>query len=282
MNVKNLLATTAAHETAVDIGSLRPTRLSGLICQGTLRTGQPVFIKVGYGEAAAEINNEAAVLERKGFSKQKVRMPNLVWHDSFELFGILCQEAVPGVPLHIAAKEMSNQRLVDLVAEALHNVSELKLDERTGNAIGQELARLHCLLETERVDKARLLHLSGHRSPKELLKEISEDLEADGANTFTHGDFCMPNLLIVERNDLAVVDWGKAGWAGQHKDLCALSGSLERNGRGDCIRSLCEVLEIEYDELRYWKKIYSILDDFWHCYIPLVDVCERPQVSTIP
>src|SRR5207248_1820041 len=108
--------------------------------------------------------------------------------------------------------------------------------------------------------------LSGGQGFDQVLDVVVGMVGSDGIDTFTHGDFCLPNLLVLADGDVAIIDWGKAGAGGRHRDFSSLCGSLERNGRATCIGLLCDRRGISEKELLRWREVYSMLDWFWYCY----------------
>ena len=46
---------------------------------------------------------------------------------------------------------------------------------------------------------------------------------------FTHGDYCLPNVMIDGEEVAGFVDWGWAGVADRYKDIALVVRSLEYN-----------------------------------------------------
>ena len=69
---------------------------------------------------------------------------------------------------------------------------------------------------------------------------------------FTHGDYCLPNILVDDAHTISFLDLGKAGIADRWQDLALCIRSLKYN--------LCEVCAVSVTEFERLKnKIYSIL-----------------------
>jgi aminoglycoside phosphotransferase len=89
-------------------------------------------------------------------------------------------------------------------------------------------------------------------------RPTSEDL------VFTHGDYCLPNIIINPQNWTisGFIDWGRAGVADRYQDLALVGRSLAYNFSPDWI----EVLFREYglSEIDYAKvQFYKLLDEFF-------------------
>lgn len=155
-------------------------------------------------------------------------------------------------------------------------------------ALGQGLARLHhtpiadcpfnhrivwqvneaCrrvaagLVREEDFDDERL----GRRAT-ELLTELLATTPAEEDLVFTHGDFCLPNVVLDRTADgklhvAGLVDCGSAGVADRHRDLALAIRSITHDlGRG-WVRPFLRAYGLPHpqpDRLRF----YALLDEFF-------------------
>lgn len=76
----------------------------------------------------------------------------------------------------------------------------------------------------------------------------------EGYNTLIHGDFCLPNILVTNENNIGYIDLGDAGIGDPWRDYAWCIWSLEYNlNSKDYTAYLLEKLNIKFDEKLYKK-----------------------------
>ncbi len=76
----------------------------------------------------------------------------------------------------------------------------------------------------------------------------------EGYNTLIHGDFCLPNILVTNENNIGYIDLGDAGIGDPWRDYAWCIWSLEYNlNSKDYTPYLLEKLNIKFDEKLYRK-----------------------------
>ncbi|MFE9242977.1 phosphotransferase [Nocardiopsis sp. NPDC006938] len=139
---------------------------------------------------------------------------------------------LPGTPAHEPGVALEHPRLVELLAEAARTVHDSPVSPVGGvvshEGLGEELERAW-----ERVDSGLVRRSwKGSRyegtDPARALAEVERRVERAGPlrEVVTHGDFCLPNVLVTADRRWGLVDLGRAGVADPHRDLSAMVGSL--------------------------------------------------------
>ena len=113
---------------------------------------------------------------------------------------------------------------------------------------------------------------------EEKVKTIEEKISVDDETelraempteepVFTHGDYCLPNILVAGEKLGGVIDWDCGGLADPYVDLAWIIGSLEYNFGESETREVWAPLVldgygIEADESRlgYYRRINELLD----------------------
>jgi aminoglycoside phosphotransferase len=137
---------------------------------------------------------------------------------------------LPGVAAHEPETARAHPRLIELLAEAARTIhaSEVGAVEVFRERLEENLERAR-----ERV-AAGLVHRSWRGSryagtdPARALAEVERRVGRAGPlpEVVTHGDFCLPNVLVTADGGWGLVDLGQAGVADPHRDLAAMVGSL--------------------------------------------------------
>ncbi len=102
-------------------------------------------------------------------------------------------------------------------------------------------------------------------SPEKAFDKIQNDLKKHTTQILSHGDFCLPNILVTPEGKWSLIDWGKGGLGDPCRDLSALEGSLKRNIDEKAFPELCKMMNIEIN-LDFQEKIdlYKLMDLFWY------------------
>jgi aminoglycoside phosphotransferase len=99
------------------------------------------------------------------------------------------------------------------------------------------------------------------KKPEELFQKVIATKPDSGNLVFTHGDYCLPNVILRDFVINGFIDLAEAGIADRYQDIALLTRSVEYNYGKHWIPFVFECLEIEPD----WGKIefYKLLDEFF-------------------
>ena len=112
------------------------------------------------------------------------------------------------------------------------------------------------------VDEEDIADSHQGKSAQDLYKEFVSAIPGDEDLVFTHGDYCLPNVLIDGTEIAGFVDWSRAGIADRYKDIALVIRSLRWN--------LAEELEGDFFDAYGISEpdaakiaFYMLLDEFW-------------------
>jgi len=216
---------------------------------------RPLFLKADSGPFA-EVPAEAERLA--WLASQQIAAPRVV--DRIEQRGthLLLMTAVPGDDMASQPNARPTE-IARLAGEALaalhaHDPATCPFDHRIGSRL--PLAQLN--LAAGRVHPVWELDMPPEAAWAELLasRPATEDL------VVTHGDACLPNLMVENGRFSGFVDCARLGLADRWQDLALALGSLERNyGTGLVVPFLAAYGLGEIDEPR--RAWYRLLDEFF-------------------
>ena len=231
--------------------------------------GTTVFLKaraVGAGSSARPLFDEA---ERLGWMHAVgLPVPAVLQYHEWKGQEYLLMTAVPG--RDAAAERPAEQREAVVAALAagmrvLHatNVSACPFDQtlRGRLAAAQENVRVGAVLESD-FDEARL-----GRSAADVFAELSASTPPPEQRAFTHGDYCLPNVLLVDDRAggfriSGFVDCGNAGIADPYQDLALCARSVAHNLGEEWVPVLFArygLDRVDEQKLAY----YQLLDEFF-------------------
>ena len=201
-------------------------RVGDALYYGQLHSGEPVYLKVGSGYSGNELNREA---ERLEWLKGNPIAPQLLefWEDDGRSHLLISE--IRGQALH----EMSGLReiqVVTILAKALRMIHELPVDSCPfTNTLAYEIEEIEGFTKENRIDVALFSENNEGQTPEDILNRLNKMKERLKEDIVTHGDFCLPNVLVESDDVSGVVDWSKCGVADCHRDFSALDGSIKRN-----------------------------------------------------
>ena len=155
--------------------------------------------------------------------------------------------------------------VVRLLAEGLRTIHEVDItdcpfDMRLSYKIPLAQARVRAgLVDEEDLDEQRRgMHVD------ELIKQLLERQPKTEDLVFTHGDYCLPNILITPSTMQlsGFIDLGRAGIADRYQDLALVARSLLRNfgfGWESLLWEAYGLKEVDVDKIQF----YQLLDEFF-------------------
>lgn len=196
-------------------------------------TGQPVAVLKSVPPDRADLRRELddEVARTDWMNGLGLSTPRVLEHEPGrgEPVRWLVARYLPGIPAHEPRALREHTRLVEMLAEAAHDLHESDvgcavMGERLGRAVEQASERVAAGLV------ARSWQGTGRAGtdPVRALAAVERRVEQAGhlAEVVTHGDYCLPNVLVTPDGGWGFVDLGQAGLADPHRDLASMVGSL--------------------------------------------------------
>lgn len=201
-------------------------RIGDTLYYGQLRSGEPAYLKVGSGYSANELNREAKILQ---WLKGNLIAPQLIEFQEIDRYSYLLILEIKGQPLH-KASNLRKIQAVAILAKALQMIHELPVGFCPfKNVLAYEIEEIERFVKENRINVALFSKNNKGKMPEDVLKRLKSIKNDLNQNIVTHGDFCLPNVLVKNNDVSGVVDWSKCGIADHHRDFSALDGSIKRN-----------------------------------------------------
>lgn len=200
-------------------------------------------------------------VERLRWLHGRARVPAVVDFVEDATHDYLLMAALPGVDA--ATVSLPPHMLVGVLADALQTLHCIDVvDCPFRHTISDSIAKAEALLAAGRVAVDDFNPENLGRSPASMLDELIATRPSTEGQTFTHGDFCLPNVIIHEGRLSGLVDVGFAGVGDPYRDLALIGRSLQRNlGAGwvDRFFQLYGLAAPDWDRLRFFR----LLDEFF-------------------
>jgi aminoglycoside phosphotransferase len=205
----------------------------------------------------------AAMRWLEGRGVQVPRVEGFVVEDEFEW---VLTSAVSGRDASSTWRESEIEGVVMALGTGLKRLHSLPihacpLNRRLEVTLSAAQARVRAKLVDESDFEAQYRELSA-----EKLLEILESSQPSSQDlVFTHGDFCLPNVILDEKLEVGFIDLGRAGVADRYQDLALMTRSLESdlnpqfNGWNTVFLEQYGMTEPNRSKLEF----YRLLDEFF-------------------
>jgi len=241
--------------------------LSGAEVWRLERYGERLFLKVSPQsndpDPASSVRNEADKL--RWMRNQSLPVPEVL--DLFERDGFewLLTRALEGRDAALSPLEPA--RMVRVLADALRMLHSAALENCPfDQRLNLKLEQARIRLEAGRVDPEDFDAENIGQDVQKLYKTLLERHPHREDLVFCHGDYCLPNVVLLESGALSgLVDVGRAGIADRYQDLALVTRSLEGHhnprfhGLSGLLLEQYGVEQLEQDKLEY----YRLLDEFF-------------------
>lgn len=201
--------------------------------------------------------------KRLDWLQGRLPVPDVVGYETDDRNEYLLITPLPGRHVADLTAEESNEKIVQLLAAGLRAIHAIPIrDCPFDMTLDQEIERARDNVVNGLVDEADFAGTRLGRSAAELFEELLSKRPADEDLVFTHGDYCLPNVMVDRGGISGFVDWGRAGVADRYKDIALVVRSLERNSGEDLALAFFETYGLSgYDAEKI--EYYKLLDEFW-------------------
>ncbi|WP_245895943.1 APH(3') family aminoglycoside O-phosphotransferase [Deinococcus irradiatisoli] len=141
----------------------------------------------------------------------------------------LATTRLPGLPMHHPDALLHARRNADLLARALRELHALPIrDCPFSMSLAVRLRQARERVLAGAVDPQEFSEARRHLTPEQLLGWLVRNRQNEDL-AVTHGDACLPNVLVSGEYVEGFVDVGRLGLADRHTDLALACRSLRRN-----------------------------------------------------
>jgi len=193
------------------------------------KIGAPdLFLKISGGDEDAPLLMEKEAMD---WLRGKIPVPRVLAYVEIGDTAYLLTERLPGTSSENKPCIENPESTVTILAEGLRcihavTVEDCPLPKYIANGLIQ--AAIHNI-ESGIVTEQTLNKRGDSRTPQDALSQVQSLRPKTSRLVFTHGDYCLPNILIHNSKLSGFIDWGSAGPGDPHRDLVSAQYSIRRN-----------------------------------------------------
>jgi aminoglycoside phosphotransferase len=218
-----------------------------------------VYLKSGTGVSGKSLEREALALE--WLSGKGITIPQILDFEKINDTTYLLVSGVKGLPPY-KFKEREKDELLKITADALRKFHRISLENSGSlNTLDKYLKKIEQHLKLGVIKEADFKEANEGKTPVEVLDFLVAERPKFENNVLTHGDFCLPNILL-EDDGFGIIDLGDCGPGDKYMDLSSMEVSIKRNFGAEWVEVFNKHydpnLKIDKDKIKY----YQLIDQF--------------------
>ena len=204
-----------------------------------------------------------AEMQRLRWLAGRLPVPEVVDYEVTPEAEYLAVTRLPGMPMHHPDALLHPLRVTELLARALRELHALPLRDCPFNAsLAVTLRQAHERVSAGLVDEADFDAERAGQSGEQLLRDLLRTRPATEDFVVTHGDPCLPNLILDGEYLSGFVDVGRLGLADRHADLALAHRDLHSKLGAEMAGHFLDVYGrslVDAGKLKY----YRLLDELF-------------------
>jgi aminoglycoside phosphotransferase len=203
--------------------------------------------------------------QRLEWLQNRLPVPQVLGFAQSDEFQHLLLSEVTGYPAHTPSHTESIESLVHLLAEGLRMIHTLPVDHCPfSHCIEAEIAVARERMMAGLVDEDDFDAARQGRGAEELFEELLHTLPSSEEIVLTHGDYCMPNIIVDSGSIGGFIDMGRAGMGDRYRDLALAVRSIEFNYGRQWVEPFLQGYGYGIASID-WKKMefFQLLDEFF-------------------
>ncbi len=207
---------------------------------------------------SAPLSNEADAMR---WLHSRIAVPNVVTYTTDRETEYLLTDGIPGMSSETESCHDDKARLVEMLASVFIDLHVLPIDDcPIDRGPEQLLARGRKRVETGIVTQQMVDDQGLSGSPSEALQELVHRMPSTSKLVFTHGDYCLPNVMIQEGRVSGLIDLGYAGISDAYRDFVAADYSIARNLGREWVEPFFEAYgsgPLDPEKMQWYRQIQA-------------------------
>jgi aminoglycoside phosphotransferase len=221
-------------------------------------TGRVSYLKIQRPSWSPPLSRERDAMQ---WFSRKVAVPEVIAYHLENDIEYLLTTAIPGTSSENDSCHANKQRLVEQLADALRTIHHIPItgcpvDKTPDALIAHGRARIEAGIITQQMVEEE--GMTG--SPSEALDGLAESAPELVGPVVTHGDYCLPNIIIENDQVTGFIDLGYFGVGDPYRDYIAAQYSVRRNLGEEWVASFFDahgLKSLDEQKLRWYRQIQA-------------------------
>jgi len=218
------------------------------------------YIKIQPNNSIDNLYHEKEKLE---WLQGKLSVPEVLYYDKDEVNEFLLITEIKGINASDKSYETNLPYLMEQLALGIKTIHSLSVESCPFNKnLDVKIEDAKRRVENGLVDEEDFDEVRKGLKATELIKELISKKPINEDLVFTHGDFCLPNIIIDKGKVSGFIDLGRAGVSDRYQDLALIIRSITSNFGKKCIPFFLKEYGVkELDESKIFY--YQLMDEFF-------------------
>ncbi len=215
-----------------------------------------LYLKINEPQPVFNLKKEKEILEWIG---HKLPVPHVEFFCEQNGKDYLLISEITGKNSHITYTDEEKKVNIRVLADGLRQIHSLKISDCPIDNTPDTLIQMAKeRLEQKKIDPQIFDRRWYHKTPDELFNDII-DLKPEKYDlVFSHGDYCLPNVIIKENQLSGFIDWNYGGINDRYFDIAAVSWSIGFNYGKEWIESFFKdygLTNIDWNRIMLYQKL---------------------------
>jgi aminoglycoside phosphotransferase len=209
---------------------------------------------------------ELEALKLEWLHKRDILVPEVIVYLEEESHEWMLTRAIPGCDASNSWNHAEIPAVLETLAESLKRLHALEIADCPFNQkLELKIAEAKHRVIENLVDETDFDDDRLGKSAQEVFQELLDKRPTVEDLVFTHGDYCLPNIMVHNLEFAGFIDLGRAGIADRYQDLALITRSLESdfnpqfNGWSQYFLAQYGIPKPEESKLEF----YRLLDEFF-------------------
>jgi aminoglycoside phosphotransferase len=219
-----------------------------------------LYIKIQSLTATESLHREK---ERLVWLQGKLPVPEVVYDGQDDANEFLLMTEIEGINASDKSYESMLPQLMQQLAIGLRTIHEIPFEGCPfDQSLDAKIVEARRRVEQQLVDEEDFDQQRVGRKAEDLAQELvhlkpeTEDL------VFTHGDYCLPNIILKDGRVHGYIDWGRAGIADRYQDIALAIRSIGYNFGNAYVQAFLDAYGLTaVDEAKV--HYYQLMDEFF-------------------
>lgn len=251
--IREWLDTATINQNQVGLSSASVYR-----CSDIGGSNRSAFLKM---DTKGALQREVEVIQ---WLQGKLPVPVVYAYESSDTMDYLLMSELEGMHGACSMWLEEHELLVRAYAEGLKQIHTVDCSHCPWDAgLSFKMEQARAVVTNGKMNMDLLEDQYKHYTAEQLLALLEQQIPADEELVFTHGDYCMPNIILASDCTCSgFIDWSRAGIADRYQDIALAVRSLKHNGLGkytDMFLQAYGVTDANLEKIEF----YILLDEFY-------------------
>ena len=215
-----------------------------------------LYLKIGSRNSVFNLKKEKIILE---WISDKLPVPEVLYFKKENSKEFLLLSEIKGKAIHIIKSNRERRNAISILAEGLKKIHTINPSYcPTNNNPDRLLELTRTRLRKGHVDSSKFDKRWSDKNPEQLFEGLLKLKPKEYDLVFSHGDYCLPNVLINNNQLSGIIDWPYGGVNDRYFDLAAVTWSISFNYGEEWVKYFFQdygIDKIDWDRIFFFQML---------------------------